>query len=188
MKILRFSLPALLALALVLAGCSKEETAPSPTPTPKPPPHTIAGKGNPDCTAGGQGNNDCQITTQQIANETGPAHHCGAAFAEGTAIIIANGQPINPGNGRWKGIHLTGTTPTQTFDVTITPCDPSLPAAPFANMPNPGMHEWASGAVKAGVPYGAKYEMTVTINPAPAKGKGGATKSKSFDPHIVFGG
>lgn len=188
MKILRFSPLALLAvLALVLAGCSKEQTPPSPTPTPKPPPHTIAGKGNPDCKAGGQGGQDCEVDTQQIANETGPAHHC-AAFDESTAIIIANQQSVNPGNGRWKGIHLKGTTPTQTFDVTITGCTPGLPPNPFANMPNPGMHEWASGAVAAGVPYGARYEMTVTIDTGKAKAKGGAMKPKGFDPHIVFGG
>ena len=187
MRAVRFSLLAVLALVLVLAGCTKQEAPPSTTP---PPPHVIAGHGNPDCTAGGPQNNDCKITTQQIANEQGPAHHCGAAFDENTAIIIANGNsnPVNPGNGRWKGIHLTGTTPTQTFDVTITPCDPSLPAAPFANMPNPGMHEWNSGPVVAGVPYGAKYEMVVTIKAEPQQKKGGGAKSKSFDPHIVFGG
>jgi hypothetical protein len=185
MKIPRISLLALLALAFVLAACTKQETAPSPTPTPTPHP-TISGKGNPDCKAGGQGNSDCEVTTQQIANETGPAHHCGTGFDPATAIIIANQQAVNPGNGRWKGIHLKGTTPTETFDVTITGCDPGLPAAPFANMPNPGMHEWASGAVAAGVPYGAKYEMTVTI--VTQKKGGGGTKSKGFDPHIVFGG
>lgn len=188
MKILRFSLLALLALVLVLAGCSKQEAPPpSPSPTPTPPPKVT---GNQDCKGSGPNNATCELTVAQIQAESAmPGHSC-ADFDASSAITVA--VVATPPAGQWAGLHVVKSDTDPDFTVTITPCPnqtPPAPAAPFTHMPptTPGK-DWDSGPVNPGVLNQAKYKKySMTIHLHGAK-KGGGAKSKSFDPHIVFGG
>lgn len=178
MRIVRFSLLALLALALVLAGCSKQEAPPSPSPTPNPPPKTY-GK-NKDCK---DNQKNCELDTQQVEDEAKmPGHDC-ASFDDSDAILVVlKGHNPDPDKGKFKGVKIKAKDAGETFDISFTPCDPKNPN-PFDNAPATAQTDWTSGNINSAVTYDMKYQMVVVRNK-----KGGKAKAKKLDPHIVFGG